>query len=172
MVPCGACLFAREQCRTIGVEGERFMARRIRQQRASRLLHDRGRRVQESRNAGDPAAERHPASRDAVSAAAAIVHDLLHDREMEQVRLDGVQLAAREMAHLLNNDLAAAMGLVELVQMRGALPADMQEMLEQAAFSLDVAARHIAQFQAVVRVATKETPSGVSLDLDRSLGDD
>jgi len=107
-----------------------------------------------------------------VSAAAAIVHDLLHDREMEQVRLDGVQLAAREMAHLLNNDLAAAMGLVELVQMRGALPADMQEMLEQAAFSLDAAARHIAQFQAVVRVATKETPSGVSLDLDRSLGDD
>ena len=103
-----------------------------------------------------------------MTAAAAIVHGLLRDRELEQARLEGVQLAAREMAHLLNNDLAVAVGLIELLQERPDLPPHLRELLDEAAESLDSAAHHISDFQSVVRVATKETPAGRSLDLDRS----
>jgi len=41
-------------------------------------------------------------------------------------------------------------------------------VLDGASASLDSAARHIARFQDVVRVVTKETPAGWSLDLERS----
>jgi hypothetical protein len=34
-------------------------------------------------------------------------------RLREEARLEGVRLTAREMAHLLNNDLAVAMGCVD-----------------------------------------------------------
>ena len=112
--------------------------------------------------------ERFTGSGDAVTTAAAIVHGLLRDRELEQARLEGVQLAAREMAHLLNNDLAVAVGLVELLQQRPDLPPHLRELLDEAAGSLDSAAHHISDFQSVVRVATKETPAGRSLDLERS----
>ena len=72
------------------------------------------------------------------------------------------------MAHLLNNDLAVAIGLIELLQQRPDLPPHLGELLDEAAGSLDSAAHHITEFQSVVRVATKETPAGRSLDLERS----
>ena len=115
--------------------------------------------------------ERSTGSNDAVTAAAAIVHSLLRDRELEQARLEGVQLAAREMAHLLNNDLAVAVGLIELLQERPDLPPHLRELLDEAAGSLDSAAQHVSDLQTVVRVATKETPAGLSLDLERSQTD-
>ena len=87
---------------------------------------------------------------------------------LDEARLDGVRLAAREMAHLLNNDLAVAVGLVELLQGRADLPPRLRELLTDAASSLDAAARHIEDFQDVVRVAVKDTPAGLSLDLERS----
>ena len=83
-------------------------------------------------------------------------------------RLDGVRLAAREIAHLLNNDLAVAVGLVDLLQDRLDLPPHLKELLDGAALSLDAAARHVEQLQGVVRVVVKETPAGESLDLERS----
>ena len=99
---------------------------------------------------------------------AAIVRDLLRDQDLEHARLEGVQLTAREMAHLLNNDLAVAVGLIKLLQERPDVPPHLRELLDEAAGGLDSAARHISDFQSVVRVATKETPAGLSLDLDRS----
>ena len=144
------------------------MPRRIRQPRGARSLDARERRpLLEGRPHVGPA-EDAPGSTDAVSAAAAIVKELLRDRELEQARLEGVQLAAREMAHLLNNDLAVAVGLVELLHERPDLPPHFGEMLDGAAASLDSAARHISEFQDVVRVETKQTPAGRSLDLERS----
>src|SRR5205823_4275032 len=50
---------------------------------------------------------------------------------LDQARLDGVRLAAREMAHLLNNDLAVAVGLVELLQGRSDLPPRLREVLAE-----------------------------------------
>ena len=94
--------------------------------------------------------------------------EVVQDPDLDEARLDGVRLAAREMAHLLNNDLAVAVGMVELLQGRPDLPPRLRDLLADAADSLDAAARHIEDFQDVVRVAVKETPGGPSLDLERS----
>lgn len=147
------------------------MVRKIRQPRAPRASDDHGRRPHPSGHADDGLMERPTGSNDAVTAAAAIVRCLLRDRELEQARLEGVQLAAREMAHLLNNDLAVAVGLIELLQERPDLPPHLRELLDEAAGSLDSAAQHVSDLQTVVRVATKATPAGLSLDLERSQTD-
>jgi signal transduction histidine kinase len=87
---------------------------------------------------------------------------------LEAARLDGVRLASREMAHLLNNDLAVAIGLLDLLRDRTELPDNAQDLVTAVMESLESAARHVAQFQDVTRVATRETPVGPSLDLERS----
>jgi hypothetical protein len=95
---------------------------------------------------------------------------VLESRLRDEARLEGVRLAAREIAHLVNNDLAVAVGLVDLLQAQAELPADVRALLQNASTSLDAAARHIEQLQSVVRVVVKETPAGESLDLERSQG--
>jgi signal transduction histidine kinase len=94
--------------------------------------------------------------------------EVVESTNLDEARLDGVRLAAREMAHLLNNDLAVAVGLVELLQGRTDMPPRLRELLSDAAESLEAAAQHIDDFQDVVRVAVKDTPAGLSLDLERS----
>ena len=93
---------------------------------------------------------------------------VLESRLRDEARLEGVHLAAREIAHLVNNDLAVAVGLVDLLQAQAKLPPDLRALLQNASTSLDAAARHIEQLQSVVRVVVKETPAGQSLDLERS----
>jgi hypothetical protein len=94
--------------------------------------------------------------------------EVVESQRLDEARLDGVRLAAREMAHLLNNDLAVAFGLVELLHERRDLPAHLRNLLAEAVDSLDAVARHIEDFQGVVRVAVKDTPAGRTLDLDQS----
>lgn len=120
-----------------------------------------------------PAAEGHPdAHSDALDvrldAPSVAAIGVIESRLRDEARLEGVKLAAREMAHLLNNDLAVAVGLVDLLQDRLELPPHLAEMLHDAAMSLDAAARHVEDLQGVVRVVVKETPAGESLDLERS----
>jgi signal transduction histidine kinase len=93
---------------------------------------------------------------------------VLESRLRDEARLEGVQLAARAIAHLLNNDLAVAVGLVDLLEAQADLPSDLRPLLQNASTSLDAAARHIEQLQSVVRVVVQETPAGESLDLERS----
>ena len=78
-------------------------------------------------------------------------------------------LAAREVAHVLSNDLQWPMVRLELLQLEPNLPVDVQTMLKQTEAGLIAAAQHIRQLQQVVRVATRETPVGPALDLERSL---
>jgi len=94
--------------------------------------------------------------------------EVVESQRLDEARLDGVRLAAREMAHLLNNDLAVAFGLVEILHERKDLPPHLRNLLAEAVDSLDAVARHIEHFQGVVRVAVKDTPAGLSLDLDQS----
>jgi signal transduction histidine kinase len=120
-----------------------------------------------------PAAEGHPSARtDSVDAlldaSSQTVIGVIESRLLDEARLEGVRLAAREIAHLLNNDLAVAVGLVDLLQDRLELPPHLMELLHGAALSLDSAARHVEDLQGVVRVVIKETPAGESLDLERS----
>jgi signal transduction histidine kinase len=93
---------------------------------------------------------------------------VLESRLRDEARLEGARLAAREMAHLLNNDLAVAVGLVDLLQHYYDLPPQLRMLLDDAAGSLHAAARHIEQLQGIVRVVVKDTPAGASLDLERS----
>jgi hypothetical protein len=93
---------------------------------------------------------------------------VLESRLRDEARLEGVRLAAREIAHLVNNDLAVAVALVDLLQAQAELPADLRTLLQSASTSLDSAARHIEQLQNVVQVVVKETPAGQALDLERS----
>jgi hypothetical protein len=93
---------------------------------------------------------------------------VLESRLRDEARLEGVQLAAREMAHLLNNDLAIAVGCVDLLQAQIDLPSDLLDLLQGVSKSLDAAARHVEQMQRVDRVVVKDTPAGQSLDLERS----
>jgi PAS domain S-box-containing protein len=94
---------------------------------------------------------------------------VLHDSQQAEIRLEGVSLAAREMAHLLNNALAMPVGAIELLQQEPTVPPHLRRRVDQAARSLREIKRLIQQFQQVVRVETKETIAGPALDLVRSI---
>ena len=112
--------------------------------------------------------ERRPVFDRTGRAGVVVQYPAAESRLRDEARLEGVHLAAREIAHLVNNDLAVAVGLVDLLQAQAALPAELRAVLQSASNSLDAAARHIEQLQSVVRVVVKETPAGQSLDLERS----
>ena len=116
-----------------------------------------------------PAVEHRPGAADACVESGAQPHiGVLESELRDAARLEGVRLAAREIAHLVNNDLAVAVGFVDLLQDYGKLPSDLRALLENAASSLSAAARHIEQLQRVDHVVVKTTPAGESLDLERS----
>lgn len=83
-------------------------------------------------------------------------------------RLEGVTLAAREIVHLLSNDLALAVGALELLRLQSELTPNALMLLRQAETGLNAADHHLRLLQKVVRVRTKETPVGPALDLARS----
>jgi response regulator RpfG family c-di-GMP phosphodiesterase len=83
-------------------------------------------------------------------------------------RLEGVTLAAREIVHLLSNDLSLAVGAIELLRLQMDLMPNALDLLHQAETGLNAADRHLRSLQKVVRVRTKETPVGPALDLARS----
>jgi CheY-like chemotaxis protein len=87
---------------------------------------------------------------------------------LERAQLVAVTLAARELAHLLNNDLAVPVGALELLREDGSLPLQLREIVEQGRLSLLSAAEHVHRLQQLVRFETKKTPVGPALDLDRS----
>jgi PAS domain S-box-containing protein len=88
--------------------------------------------------------------------------------KQEAARLDGVRLTAREISHLLNNDLQLPLIMLSLLQRRRGLPEDARACVDRAMASLAEAAGHVQQLQQVVRVETKPTPTGPALDLHRS----
>jgi DNA-binding response OmpR family regulator len=94
----------------------------------------------------------------------------LREARVKESRLEGVQLTARQLAHRLRNDLALAMGELELLQQE--LPAELQAPLDVLMGRLRRAVDHVDQFQHVVRVETWETPLGPALDLERSVAPD
>jgi hypothetical protein len=96
------------------------------------------------------------------------VQAALRESERERDKLDGVSLAAREMAHRLNNDLARTVCALDALAERGAISLEARLLVEQAQAGLEAAAADIRRFQQVSRVQTWETPFGPALDLERS----
>jgi PAS domain S-box-containing protein len=91
--------------------------------------------------------------------------EALRQAERNEDRLEGILLAAREVGHLLNNDLTIPVGLVEVLQNRTDVPAHLRGLIEEAASGLTRAQQHVRQFQRVVRIETHDTPMGPALDL-------
>jgi CheY-like chemotaxis protein len=86
----------------------------------------------------------------------------------ERAQLVAVTLAARELAHVLNNDLALPVGALELLKEDPALLPHLRQIVEEAGAGLASAAGHVRRLQQVVRIQTKDTPVGRALDLERS----
>jgi CheY-like chemotaxis protein len=87
---------------------------------------------------------------------------------IERAQLQAVALAARELAHLLGNDLMLAVGFVDVLKGQAGLEGELGELIDEAAAGLAAASRRVEALQRVVRVVTKETPVGPALDLERS----
>lgn len=87
---------------------------------------------------------------------------------LERAQLVAVTLAARELAHVLNNDLALPVGALELLREDPTLPPHLVQIVDEAGAGLQSAAGHVRRLQQVVRIQTKETPVGPALDLERS----
>ncbi len=94
--------------------------------------------------------------------------ETLRQARQAEDRLEGIILAAREVGHLLNNDLQLAVGRLDLLQDEPNLPNPVRAEMIAVLDALAEAARHVQQFQQVVRVETKDTAAGPALDLERS----
>lgn len=92
----------------------------------------------------------------------------LHAEEAARARLEGVQLAAREMAHRLNNALALTVGNLDLLLEAETLPNDLRPRVEMALSGLERAIHDIESAQKVIRVEVVSTPVGPALDLEWS----
>jgi DNA-binding response OmpR family regulator len=94
----------------------------------------------------------------------------LQDAERQQLaaQVDAIKLAARGLVDVVNNKLAFAMGVLELVQAEEGVPAPLQAMATDSMQRLAEAAQFNQQLERVVRVATRETATGPALDVTRS----
>jgi PAS domain S-box-containing protein len=90
-------------------------------------------------------------------------------RQVEQARLEGVLLTVRETAHQIGNALNQAQGFTELTLLRSDLSPQSRQMLELAMQGLESVTTYLHSLQRIVRVATKATPAGPSLDVERSV---
>ena len=66
-------------------------------------------------------------------------------------RYEALSLAARTLAHDLNNDLTMPIGALELMRERDDLPADVQELIDAAAEDLTKVEARVRAFQQVAR---------------------
>ena len=89
---------------------------------------------------------------------------------LERAQLQAVSLAARELAHRLNNDLALAVGTIDLLRDEPTLGGDLRELIVDAAAGLERVSQQLARLQQLARFQTRETPVGPTLDLERSTG--
>ncbi|MCS7001856.1 MAG: PAS domain S-box protein [Dehalococcoidia bacterium] len=85
-----------------------------------------------------------------------------------EAQLLGVTLAAREIAHLVVNNIAAAYTVLNVFRSAEDIPATYLDLIESAVAGLKAAADHIERLQQVVRIQTKNTPIGPALDLEQS----
>ena len=87
---------------------------------------------------------------------------------VDRQRTAGAQLVAREVAHLLNNDLTLLMGSVEMVRHAQEPPSTLEPLVDSALDGMSAAVEHVRQLQRLNRVTTRLGPLGPRLDLHRS----
>ena len=74
----------------------------------------------------------------------------------ENERLEGVRLAARSVAHSVNNDLVLGVGALEMLAIDPALPSALQPLIQQGQRALGDAAAEIEALQRVTHVVEME----------------
>lgn len=87
---------------------------------------------------------------------------------LNQARIEGALLTAREIAHLLNNDISIAFGTIDILRNAEVITPQVRTLIEAADTGLSNAAKHLAQLQQIVRIEIHDTPIGPSLDLKQS----
>ena len=88
-------------------------------------------------------------------------------------RMEGALIAARGIAHLLNNDLAGALGNLSVALATAPdLPPEARERLERTAGYIRTASLHLQEFQRIQRLVTRDSAGGPVLDLGPSLEPD
>ena len=72
-------------------------------------------------------------------------HEALEDATRREVgaQLESLGRAGRELAHLLNNELALPTGVLNLLEEHPDAPADLRPLIEKAAADLAAAGRHV-----------------------------
>ncbi len=90
-------------------------------------------------------------------------------RRVMEARLEGVLLASRELAHLLNNSLVVPVGNLDVLLRDPDLPGFCRALVQEIAEGLSEVTEQIDRFQQVTRVETRPTPFGPALDLARSI---
>jgi PAS domain S-box-containing protein len=91
------------------------------------------------------------------------------ERRVVEARLEGVLLAGRELAYLLNNSLVVPVGNVDVLLRDPDLPGFCRGLVQEIAEGLSEVTEQIDRFQQVARVETRATPFGPALDLARSI---
>lgn len=87
---------------------------------------------------------------------------------LERAQLQAVTLASRELAHRLNNDLALAVGTIDMLRDEPTLSPDLRQLIVEAAAGLERVGEQLVRLQQLTRFQTRETPVGPALDLERS----
>jgi GAF domain-containing protein len=100
----------------------------------------------------------------------AIDNARLQQEVQRLARLDGVLLAARTMAHELNNQLTLTVSSAELLASDPALPSHLSELASEAQEGAHAAARTVGRLQRVAHLEEIDSGAGVGtiLDLGRS----
>jgi len=70
-------------------------------------------------------------------------------------QLQAAARSARDVVHLLSNDLTLAVGYVELLQVHSALPAELRELVQGAADGLAAASQHLERLHRALRAASE-----------------
>jgi DNA-binding response OmpR family regulator len=88
-------------------------------------------------------------------------HEALEEATRREVgaQLESLGRAGRELAHLLNNELALPTGVLNLLEEHPDAPADLRPLIEKAAADLAAAGRHVDAFRRVVEAAQRDSPS-------------
>ena len=87
-------------------------------------------------------------------------HEALEEATRREVgsQLEYLGRAGRELAHLLNNELALPTGVLNLLEEQPNVPAELRPLIEKAAADLAAAGRHVDAFREVVEAARRGAP--------------
>ena len=87
---------------------------------------------------------------------------------VERAQIHAITAAARELAHLINNDLSLAVGALGLIRENRHVEIDLAPFVDGALRDLAMASNRLEQLGQIRRLRTRPSPVGEALDLHAS----